>query len=245
MPERSRFYTHVLGQLVDTGVLDRDHRVLVVAGGLADAEAFRSQGFTRVTVSNLDEREGEVGGYGWMRLDGEDLDLEDGSFDWAVVSAGLHHMRSPHRGLLEMMRVARRGALSIEACDSLLTRAALRLGVTDEYELPAVAAHDFRAGGVRNTGTPNYVYRWTEREVEKTVASARPEEVSRILWFREFELPFVVVRPAWAALLRVVEPLLRIMVRVAPRQANLLAFAVLKSGELQPWMSSPEDPDTA
>lgn len=166
--------------------------------------------------------------------DAENLDLPDGSFDWTVVSAGLHHCRSPHRGLLEMLRVARRGALAIEARDSLLIRAAVALGVTDEYELVAVAGHDFRGGGVRNTATPNYVYRWTECELQKTVASAAPQVSHRILTFHEFELPLVAVRRSWAALMRAIEPLARALVRVMPRQANLLAFAVLKPGELQP-----------
>ncbi|MGI8945077.1 MAG: class I SAM-dependent methyltransferase [Thermoleophilaceae bacterium] len=243
MSERSGFYRRVLGELLEAGVIRREHRVLVIAGGPADAEAFRSHGFTDVTLSNLDETMSAVGGYEWTRQDAESLDLPDGSFDWTVVSAGLHHCRSPHRGLLEMLRVARRGVLAIEARDSLLTRAAVRLGVTDEYELVAVAAHDFRGGGVRNTATPNYVYRWTERELEKTVASAAPHAEHEILTFREFELPLVAVRRSWAALMRIAEPLARALVRVAPRQANLIAFAVLEPGELQPWMRSPDQPD--
>ena len=243
--ERKGFYYRVLGELIEAGVFELDHRVLVVAGGPADAEAFRAHGFTDVTVSNLDERMSDVGGYGWVRQDAEDLDLPDESFDWVVVSAGLHHCRFPHRGLLEMMRVARHGALALEARDSLLTRAAVRLGVTDEYELGAVAAHDFRAGGVRNTPTPNYVYRWTEREVEKTVASAAPHVRQRILMFHEFELPLVVVRRSWRPLMRIVEPVARLLVRILPSQANLLAFAVLKPGELHPWMTTKDEPDTA
>ena len=51
-------------------------------------------------------------------------------------------------------------------------RVAQRLGVVDEYELTAVADNGLPAGGVRNSPVPNYVYRWTEREVEKTIASA-------------------------------------------------------------------------
>ena len=68
-------------------------------------------------------------------------------------------------------------------------RLGVRLGAVDEYELGAVAAHGLRSGGVANTSTPNYVYRWTEREVEKTVASFAPHARHRIRFFREFELP--------------------------------------------------------
>ena len=72
-------------------------------------------------------------------------------------------------------------------------RAAIRLGVADEYELTAVADNAFRSGGVRNTGVPNYVYRWTEREVEKTIRSAAPHARDEFLWFHELELPLSVL----------------------------------------------------
>lgn len=39
------------------------------------------------------------------------------------------------------------------------------LGVALDYELPAVSENNFTHGGVENGPIPNYVYRWTEREV--------------------------------------------------------------------------------
>ena len=47
--------------------------------------------------------------YRWELADAEALPYEDDAFDWAVISAGLHHCRSPHAALLELYRVARRG----------------------------------------------------------------------------------------------------------------------------------------
>ena len=72
-------------------------------------------------------------------------------------------------------------------------RLAVKVGAVDEYEFAAVADHGLRSGGVANTSTPNYVYRWTEREVEKTVASFAPHARHRIRFFREFELPETLV----------------------------------------------------
>ena len=174
--ERSSFYRRVLEQLLDQGVIRKDMSVLVVAGGAADRDAFHDLGFERVTISNVDEDVAaeELAPYEWSFQDAEALTYPDGSFDLAVVSAGLHHCRSPHRALLELYRVASVAALAIESRDSALMRVAVRLGAVDEYELAAVAAHGFRSGGVANTSTPNYVYRWSEREVEKTVASFAP-----------------------------------------------------------------------
>ena len=183
----------------------------------------------------------DVAPYAWERQDAEALGHDDGSFDWGVVSAGLHHCRSPHVALLELYRVARRGLLALEARDSALMRAAIRLGVADEYELTAVADNAFSSGGVRNSAVPNYVYRWTEREVEKTIRSAAPHARDEFVWFHELELPLSVLevgggRRGLAKALRALQPAARAVARVAPGQANLFAFAVLKSDELQPWL---------
>ena len=121
-------------------------------------------------------------------------------------------------------------------------RVAVKLGAVDEYELAAVAAHGLRSGGVANTSTPNYVYRWSEREVEKTVASFAPHARHRIRFFREFELPEALVeidRGARAGVLRLARPVVTGITHMLPRQANLFAFAIEKPrlpDDLQPWM---------
>ncbi|NUT55421.1 MAG: class I SAM-dependent methyltransferase [Thermoleophilia bacterium] len=243
--ERSSFYRRVLEQLLAEAVLDREMSVLVVAGGSADRDAFHSLGFERVTISNVDETVAaeELAPYEWSYQDAESLDFPDESFDVTVVSAGLHHCRSPHRALLELYRVARVAAIALESRDSSLMRLAVRLGAVDEYELAAVAAHGLRSGGVANTSTPNFVYRWSEREVEKTVASFAPHARHRIRFFREFELPEALVeidRGARAQVLRLATPVVEGITRVLPRQANLFAFAVEKPripDDLQPWMT--------
>jgi SAM-dependent methyltransferase len=234
--EREGFYRRVLRSLLDDGLVEHDWKVLVVAGGQADRAAFADTGFTDVLITNLDPGPGEE------RQDAERLSYEDGAFDLAVVSAGLHHCASPHRAVLELYRVARRGILALEARDSALMRLAQRAGVVDEYELTAVAAHDFRAGGVRNTATPNYVYRWTEREVEKTIASAAPHARHRFVWFRELKLPVSVLQASGRGAFRFAAGPLRVLTKVFPRQANLFAFAVFKEG-LQPWMRDETTPD--
>jgi len=229
MTERLGFYRRVLESLLADGAIERGWRVLVVAGAEVDREAFAAAGFTDVTVTNLDPASGEE------RQDAESLTYPDDSFDLAVISAGLHHCASPHRALLELYRVGRFGLLALEARDSALMRFAQRAGVVDEFELTAVAANDFRAGGVRNTATPNYVYRWTEREVEKTIASAAPQRLHRFVYFRELELPVSVLELEGRARWRLAAAPLRLLTRVLPKQANLFAFAVFRAG-LQPWM---------
>jgi SAM-dependent methyltransferase len=235
--EREAFYTRVVGELLRREVVRRDMSVLVVAGAELDRRVFASHGFTNVTFSNLDEDATE-------RQDAEALTYPDGSFDFAVISAALHHCRSPHLALLELFRVVRVGVLALEARDSALMRLAIRLGAADEFELTAVADSDFRSGGVRDTAVPNYVYRWTEREVEKTIKSAAPQARHKFVYFRELELPLSVLELSGRSAWRLAAPVLRLVARVLPRQANLFAFAVFKEG-LQPWMRSETEPDEA
>ena len=248
---RHGFYRRVLEALLADGVLAKDMSALATCAGGVDCAALDDAGFVDVTLTNIDA-DGDAGAFApfrWERQDAESLTYEDGSFDVAIVAAGLHHCRSPHRALLELYRVARVAVIAIESRDSALMRVAVRLGAVDEYELGAVAAHGLRAGGVANTAVPNYVYRWTEREVEKTIASYAPHARHRFRYFREFELPDVLVEQARgprALLLRVAAPVVRVVTRLLPSQANLFAFVVEKPqlpGDLQPWMASEDEPD--
>jgi ubiquinone/menaquinone biosynthesis C-methylase UbiE len=241
--EREGFYGRVLTDLLADGTLSRDMNVLVVAGGQADRQAFLDAGFANVTISNIDSTGDAYAPFSWSHEDAENLHFEDGTFDLVVVSAGLHHCASPHRALLEMYRVARRAVLAIESRDSTLMRVAVRAGAAGEYELEAVVANDFRAGGVRNTAVPNYVYRWTEREIEKTIASYAPHARHGFRYFREFELPdslLAMRRNRLAALaVRATKPVVAAVTRIFPSQANLFAFVVLKPqlpSDLQPWL---------
>lgn len=242
---RSGFYRRVLESLLEESLVRRDMSVLVVAGGSADFDALQSLGFERVAISNLDHGQAAAAAfepYEWRHEDAESLTLADDSVDVAIVSAGLHHCHSPHRALLELYRVSRVAVIALESRDSALMRLGVRVGAVDDYELAAVAAHNLHGGGVANTSIPNFVYRWTEREVEKTLASYAPHLRHRIRYFREFELPDVLVdsaRGPRGAALRLLRPAVELVTRVLPSQANLFAFAIEKPQlprDLQPWL---------
>ena len=50
----------------------------------------------------------------------------------------------------------------------------IKLKLSEEYELSAIKKN-ITTGGVDNTSIPNYVYRWTEREIIKLMKSFRPD----------------------------------------------------------------------
>src|SRR5262249_10188229 len=155
----------------------------------------------------------------------ESLSYNDGAFDYVVVHAALHHCPSPHRALLEMYRVARRAAIMFESRDSLLMKLLVRLKFTDVYEPTAVYYNDCKFGGVNNTEIPNFVYRWTEHELEKTIASYAPYANHQFHYRYASDIPHLTSvqkrRGIRGAVLAVAAPLYRAFAWFFPKQQNL------------------------
>jgi SAM-dependent methyltransferase len=214
---------------------------LVVCGGPTDKQFFEELGFRQVTVTNLNPQQdpADFAPFEFRFEDAEALSFSDAAFDFAVVNAGLHHCQSPHRALLEMYRVARRGVIVVEARDSRTMRLATRLRLTTEYEIVPVALGSV---GMRDSGYPNYVYRWTEREVRKTISSFAPHLRHEIEFFYGLSLPVPhenARRSVKNALIEAAQPFARLLFRVVPSEGNLFAFSIRKAqapDDLQPWM---------
>lgn len=238
------FYGRVLSAEIARGTLALDARVLVVCGGEADCEVLARLGFTNVTVSNLGmPPEGErVGGFVWSTQNAEALTFEDEAFDFTLVHGGLHHCHSPHRALGEMLRVSRVGIALFEPKDGFFTRLGARLGFGQTYEDAAVFHNDFRAGGVVNGEIPNFVYRFTAHEIEKTVSSFLPEGRQTFRFYWATRIPWERIEslrnPAYRVLVRGAAPVLERLGRLPPF-ANNLAAVVIKArrpDDLHPWI---------
>ena len=238
------FYSGLLEKLLESGALSRDMSVLVICGTAKDRTVFLELGFNNVTVSNLDTRapNNEFAPYTWSYQDAENLDFPDEHFDFIAVNAGLHHCQSPHRALLEMYRVARKAILVIEARESLLLKIALRMGFAEEYEVCNVVTEGLEFGGVRNTLVPNHVYRWTEREVAKTIASYAPHAKHDIAFHYDLKFPFgslVDRHPMYLIAAIALYPFVKLAGNLFPTQSNLFAFFIRKPDlprELFPWL---------
>lgn len=236
------FYVNTLRSLVAEGRLDPAAKTLVVAGGPKDRAALLAAGFTQVTISNLDTRMrgDEFAPFDWALVDGENLPFGDGEFDLVIEHMGLHHCGSPHRALLEMYRVARRAVVVFENRDSATMRLAVKAGFVPTYELDAVRGNGFAFGGFRNTAIPNHVYRWTEREVAKTIASADPAFCIDIRYFYNLRYPVDRVRTLRGikrALLLSLRLPFALYAALFPKQSNEFGFLIDKGGrQLLPWM---------
>ncbi len=236
------FYTSVLFELCAEGRLDPGAPTLVVCGGAYDKACLETVGFTDVTISNLDERlqAAAFAPYAYAFEDVEALSFPDGHFAQVLVHAGLHHCASPHRGLLEMYRVARHAIVVIENKDSALMRLAARCGLSARYEIEAVVANDLAYGGMRNRPVPNFVYRWTEDEVAKTLRAYCPEGPLPLRFFHGLKLPIERLRRHKNPIARMSLIALRPMAALAEltlrRQGNLFGFWAGKPERLWPWL---------
>jgi len=138
-------------------------------------------GFRRITLSNIepliDAEDEPMDGAEVTLLyaDLENLAIPDASYDVVVAHEVLHHCRSPHRALLEMLRVSRKHVVMMEPNDSAAMRLLVRMRFSSPYELPAVIANDYKKGGVQNTSVPNYIYRWDARNLYQATAAWLPE----------------------------------------------------------------------
>jgi hypothetical protein len=119
-------------------------------------------------------------------------------------------------------------------------RTGVRLKFTADYEIDS-PFHDGR-GGVCDSEIPNFIYRWSEQEVQKTIQSFAPEYRDQFEFFYGLELPFhrlkVTGRTLKLRALTILSPLTWAFTKVLPRQGNRFGFAVYKTGRLQPWLTS-------
>jgi SAM-dependent methyltransferase len=235
----------VISELLADGTISRSDTVLAVCAGEREHELFSTYNFEHVVISNIYEQEHIDWSppYSWSYQDAQSLSYDDGSFDFAFVADGLHHCSSPHRAMLEMYRVARKGIIVIESRRSFLMQVANRLGLSPEYEVEAVVGSELRRGGVNNTAIPNHIYRWTEDELMRAIKSYDPRGRHRVRFFYELNLPYELAD--WKKskfklnVVRVADPVIRGLTRVFKKQCNTLAMVVLKPAipkDLWPWL---------
>ena len=216
---------------------DKNASILVCAAGATDRKVFETLHYSNVLLSGLDMRSDIHGDKTSQFENAEALSFADDQFDFAVMHASIHHTRLPHKVLTELYRVSRMGFLAIESRDSLLIRLVERLGMTEGYEV----AGNFAEHGVNGTDIPNFVYRWTEREIEKTIKTYAPH------LNHSFEYRYSSHYPdgtgfgrGMSILIKLLKPAYSVFVALFPKQQNHFAFFVHKPSvpdQLKPWIS--------
>ena len=235
-----KLYKKILEKGISLGVLTKQSKILVVAGGPNDADTLNQLGFKNVLITNLAPH-GNILNYTpfqWKKADLNNLDFSDESFDYVIVSAALHHLYSPHRGFGEMLRIAKEGIIVIESCDNFFSKIARKLRIVPDYEIDAILSDG--KGGVENSHVPNFIYRWTRSEVIKTTNSYLPHVSNTFYFFNNYEFPIARLKRTKSFLIQLLIPFLFLFIGFCklflPKQANEFGFLILKGKTLKPWL---------
>ena len=241
-------YYSFLKQFIDDGTINRADKILIVCGGRHDRDVAEKLGLKAVVISNLDKRmenndQAVYQPFSWSYQDCESLNDLEQKFDFVIVHNGLHHCYSPHRALIEMYKTARKGIVVFEPIDSMITRLGVSLGIGQDYEHSAVYGNNCEFGGVANTEIPNFIYRWTKQEVQKTLATYDPTAKPRVTFRPILRFPWNRLlglrNRTWYYLLRPFRLILDSGGRFLPFLANNCAFIALRpdlESDIHPWL---------
>ena len=165
--------------------LNKDKSILVLGASSDEDSLFYKLQFKRVTLSNIDLAQlkgAEKYKFEKIKIDFRNLfKIKNNSYDYVVVHASIHHTSRPHNILLEMYRIAKHGILIVESNDSFVMRLSVKLNFSEDFEKSALNENTY-VGGVDGSKIPNYVYRWTEREIKKLFYSYQPDKKINIIF---------------------------------------------------------------
>ena len=165
--------------------LNKDSSILILGASDQEGHLFQKLRYKKVTLSNVNLvqlKDFKNKQYKKKKLNFNNLSsIKSNCYDYVVVHASIHHASKPHNILLEMYRIAKNGILVIEANDSLIMRLSVKLNFSEDFEKSALNKKNF-VGGVDESNIPNYVYRWTEREIKKLFYSYQPDKKINIIF---------------------------------------------------------------
>lgn len=165
--------------------LNKDKSILVLGASSDEANIFHKSQFKKITLSNINLaqlKDAEKYNFKKVKIDFRNLyKIKNNSYDYVVVHASIHHTSKPHNILLEMYRIAKLGVLIVESNDSFIMRLAVKLNFSEDFEKSALNYKTY-VGGVDGSHIPNYVYRWTEREINKLFYSYQPDKKINIIF---------------------------------------------------------------
>ena len=179
--DRWKFYEKNLNKFIN-----KKSSILIIGASEREYDLFKNLQYENFTLSNFNPDTTKYS-YKIIHVDATKIDFNDSSFDYVITHACIHHMRKPHLAILEMYRVSKIGTLIIEGNDSWLMRVSAKLRMSEDFEVSSVDKNN-KLGGVEESGIPNYVYRWNERELFKTLSSYEPDIQHKIYFNYENDL---------------------------------------------------------
>ena len=164
--------------------INKKSNFLLVSASTYEVKILKDLGYLNFSITYHDESEkNQFLDYGFkeninlFKSDLRNLAFKDKSFEYAITNATIHHIDLPHKAITELYRVAIKGVLVIESTDSLIMRLATKIKLAEEFEVSSIN-EDKNTGGLLDTAVPNYVYRWTEKEILKLLKSFDPKNIN-------------------------------------------------------------------
>ena len=211
--------------------ISKSSNILLISGSENEINILREMGFSNLNVTYHDKNDeiilkklGFELNINLFKCDIRSLQFENKSYEYVVTNATLHHVDQPHKSITEMYRVASKGVLIIESNDSLTMRIACKLKFAETYEISSINKQK-NTGGLLDTGIPNYVYRWTEREVVKLINSYDPENVNNI----KFDYSNDLTNIKYKKLNNIILIFIKIFFYVCKKQQNCLSVFIDKT----------------
>lgn len=234
---RKNFYIKMINNII----LNKNSKILVVGATKYDADIFKTNGYLNVTISNL-EQNFDCTPYKHSFQNLNNLNFNNQTYDYVVANACIHHVSKPHNAILEMYRVARKGIVVIEGNDSFFIKISNYFNLSQEYELSAISNKDnsIDKGGVDNSNIPNFVYRWTKREIYKLISAYEPQYIHKIYYFYDSDFEgYKSVRTLKfrSLLLSILEIFAKLYFKIFSNEKNLFCFFINKEEKkIQPWL---------
>lgn len=160
--------------------LNKESKILIISASPKEIAIFNKNNFKNYYVSYFDHDQKKeiltnsaIDEKNLIQLDitKNNFHLKNEEFDYVVIHAVIHHLDKPHLGILNLYDFVSRGLIIIESNDSILMKICTKLKFVEEFEYSAISNNK---GGLLNSGVPNYIYRWTEREIKKLIYSYKP-----------------------------------------------------------------------
>lgn len=115
----------------------------------------------------------------YLKLNAEKIDCLDNSFDYVICKEMLHHLPRPYLAIYEMIRVSKKAVIA--ACEpiDILSKISLLVfikNVLDSFNpllINKIWKNRFSYESFLDNNPINYVYKFSEREIEKIAAAIK------------------------------------------------------------------------
>ncbi len=216
--------------------LPKDANILVVGASEKEIKIFENKNYKNILFSYFDDdveliinKYSKNRNFKFQKIDCRQIEYPDGYFDYTFTHATIHHIDKPHLAILELYRVSQKGVLIIEGNDSILMRLSAFFSYSEKFEVSSVNLKE-KKGGLMETGVPNYIYRWTEREIYKLLESYDPSIKKKVIFNYSYDLANRTLETKLS--IKWVKNLFKLPVIVFlkffPRQGNLISIYIDK-----------------